>query len=70
MAMGRFGQIVAPWIAGALLGAGWTADRIMIVIACGGLIAAVFVILFRAWFVRQKAQLSGDVVSTRAPPRS
>ena len=70
MAMGRFGQIVAPWIAGALLGAGWTADRIMIVIACGGLIAAVFVILFRAWFVRQKAQLSGEVVSTRAPLRS
>ena len=69
MAMGRFGQIVAPWIAGALLGAGWTAHRIMIVIACGGLIAAVFVILFRAWFVRQKAQLSGDVVSTRAPLR-
>lgn len=52
MAMGRFGQIVGPLIAGALLGAGWTADRIMIVIACGGLIAAVFVVLFRTWFVR------------------
>ncbi len=39
MAMGRFGQIVGPLLAGALLGAGWTADRIMTVIACGGLIA-------------------------------
>ena len=29
MAMGRFGQIVGPLIAGALLGAGWTAGRIM-----------------------------------------
>jgi MFS transporter, AAHS family, 4-hydroxybenzoate transporter len=57
MAMGRFGQIVAPFIAGGLLGAGWTADRIMLVIAGGGLIAAVFVVLFRAWFVRQKAGL-------------
>ena len=54
MAMGRFDQIVAPFIAGALLGAGWTADRIMLVIAGGGLIAAVFVMLFRAWFARQK----------------
>jgi MFS transporter, AAHS family, 4-hydroxybenzoate transporter len=53
MAMGRFGQIVGPLIAGALLGAGWTADRIMMVIACGGLIAAVFVVLFSAWFVRR-----------------
>jgi MFS transporter, AAHS family, 4-hydroxybenzoate transporter len=53
MAMGRFGQIVGPLIAGALLGAGWTADWIMMVIACGGLIAAVFVVLFSAWFVRR-----------------
>lgn len=51
MAMGRFGQIVGPLIAGGLLSAGWSADRIMIVIACGGLIGAVFVVLFRAWFV-------------------
>jgi MFS transporter, AAHS family, 4-hydroxybenzoate transporter len=51
MAMGRFGQIVGPLIAGALLGAGWSAGRIMIVIACGGLIAALFIVLFRAWYV-------------------
>jgi AAHS family 4-hydroxybenzoate transporter-like MFS transporter len=51
MAMGRFGQIVGPLIAGALLGAGWNAARIMIVIAGGGIIAAVFIVLFRAWFV-------------------
>jgi MFS transporter, AAHS family, 4-hydroxybenzoate transporter len=60
MAMGRFGQIVAPFIAGALLGAGWTADRIMLVIACGGLIAAVFVVLFRAWFVRRNVEMGTD----------
>ena len=53
MAMGRFGQIVGPLIAGALLSAGWTASGIMIVIACGGLIAALFIVLFRAWLVRR-----------------
>ena len=54
MAMGRFGQIVGPLIAGALLGAGWTADRIMLVVAGGGLIAAVFVVFFRVWYVAWK----------------
>jgi MFS transporter, AAHS family, 4-hydroxybenzoate transporter len=49
MAMGRFGQIVGPLIAGALLSAGWTADRIMMLIAGGGLIAAVFVLLLAGW---------------------
>jgi MFS transporter, AAHS family, 4-hydroxybenzoate transporter len=51
MAMGRFGQIVGPLIAGALLGVGWTASDIMSVIACGRVIAAVFVIFFRSWFL-------------------
>jgi MFS transporter, AAHS family, 4-hydroxybenzoate transporter len=50
MAMGRFGQIVGPLIAGALLGAGWTADNIMIVIAGAGLIGAVFIVFFGTWF--------------------
>jgi AAHS family 4-hydroxybenzoate transporter-like MFS transporter len=56
MAMGRFGQIVGPLIAGALLGAGWSADRIMIVIACGGIIGAIFVLLFRAWYAVHERQ--------------
>ena len=51
MAMGRFGQIVGPLIAGALLGGGWSAYGIMTVVACGGLVAAVFVVLFHAWQV-------------------
>jgi MFS transporter, AAHS family, 4-hydroxybenzoate transporter len=68
MAMGRFGQIVGPLIAGTLLGAGWTADRIMIVIACGGLIAAVFVALFRAWFVKRNVDgLGAENAAARAP---
>ncbi len=56
MAMGRFGQIVGPLIAGALLGAGWTADRIMMVIAGGGLIAAVFVLLLNGWLSRREPE--------------
>ena len=67
MAMGRFGQIIGPLIAGDLLGVGWTAGPIMIVIGSGGLIAAVFIVLFRAWFVRQKAGRPADDVSTNAP---
>jgi MFS transporter, AAHS family, 4-hydroxybenzoate transporter len=68
MAMGRFGQIVGPLIAGALLGAGWTADRIMIVISAGGVIAAVFILLFRAWFVgRPGGSISGQHPSPSAP---
>ena len=67
MAMGRFGQIVAPWIAGTLLGAGWTADRIMIVIAGGGVIAAVFVVLFGAWFARNAGGIGAAEPSAKAP---
>jgi MFS transporter, AAHS family, 4-hydroxybenzoate transporter len=58
MAMGRFGQIVGPLIAGALLGAGWTADHIMMVIACGAIIGAVFVLLFRAWFAMREKHMT------------
>jgi MFS transporter, AAHS family, 4-hydroxybenzoate transporter len=66
MAMGRFGQIVGPLVAGALLGAGWTADRIMIVIAGGGIIGAVFVLLFRGWYaMHTKAVVAG---AGAAPP--
>jgi MFS transporter, AAHS family, 4-hydroxybenzoate transporter len=56
MAMGRFGQIVGPLVAGGLLSAGWTADRIMMVIASGGVIAAVFVIFLNGWLTRRNLQ--------------
>jgi AAHS family 4-hydroxybenzoate transporter-like MFS transporter len=68
MAMGRFGQIVGPLIAGQLLSAGWTADHIMTVIACGGLIAAVFIVLFRAWYVRRDVNaLATEDASAKSP---
>ena len=67
MAMGRFGQIVAPWIAGTLLGAGWTADRIMILIAGGGVIVAVFVVLFAAWFARNAGGIGMAEPSVKIP---
>jgi len=56
MAVGRFGQIVGPLIAGALLGAGWNATQIMMVIAGGGIIAALFVLLFRTWYAIREQQ--------------
>jgi MFS transporter, AAHS family, 4-hydroxybenzoate transporter len=68
MAMGRFGQIVGPLIAGGLLGAGWTAGPIMTVTACGGLIAAVFVVLFGAWLARRHVEgLAAGAVSAKKP---
>ena len=63
MAMGRFGQIVGPLIAGALLGAGWNAAHIMMVIACGGIIGAVFVLLFRAWYSMREKQSAAQVTA-------
>lgn len=47
MAMGRFGQVVSPLVAGTMLGLGWNAGQIMFAVAFGALVAAVFVILFR-----------------------
>ena len=68
MAMGRFGQIVGPLIAGGLLGAGWTAGPIMTVTACGGLIASVFVVMFSAWLARKHVEgLSAQQATTKTP---
>ena len=68
MAMGRFGQIIGPLIAGALLGAGWTAGPIMTVTACGGLIGAVFVVLFSVWLSRRRVEgLSADQAPAKTP---
>ena len=63
MAMGRFGQIVGPLIAGALLGAGWNAVHIMMVIAGGGIIAALFVLLFRTWYGIRERQSAVEPVA-------
>jgi len=64
MAMGRCGQIVGPLLTGVLLGYGWAAGPIMVVIGIGGLIAAVFIVLFHAWFVR-RARLGVDDASAQ-----
>ena len=68
MAMGRFGQIIGPLIAGVLLGAGWTAGPIMTVTACGGLIGAVFVVLFSVWLSRRRVEgLSAGQAPAKTP---
>ncbi|MGA9323801.1 MAG: MFS transporter [Xanthobacteraceae bacterium] len=68
MAMGRFGQIIGPLIAGGLLGAGWTAGPIMTVTAGGGLIAAVFIVLFGLWLARKHVEgLSAEEAVTKTP---
>lgn len=53
MAVGRFGQMVGPLVAGALLGYGWHASQIMLVIGSGGIVAAAFVVLFKLWTARR-----------------
>jgi MFS transporter, AAHS family, 4-hydroxybenzoate transporter len=68
MAMGRFGQIVGPLLTGILLGYGWSAGPIMVVIGIGGLIAAVFVVLFHAWFVRRAPSATDDPSAQTAMP--
>jgi MFS family permease len=71
MAMGRFGQIIGPLIAGVLLGAGWTAGPIMTVTACGGLIGAVFVVLFSVWLSRRRVEgLSADEAAAKTSERA
>ncbi len=66
MAMGRFGQMVGPLIAGAMLGYGWRADQIMLGIGSGGLIGAVFVVLFRLWFASQGRTVAAELKTTIA----
>jgi MFS transporter, AAHS family, 4-hydroxybenzoate transporter len=64
MAMGRAGQIVGPLLTGILLGYGWSAGPIMVVIGIGGLVAAVFVVLFHAWFVRNAGSGADEASGT------
>jgi MFS transporter, AAHS family, 4-hydroxybenzoate transporter len=66
MAMGRCGQIIGPLLTGILLGHGWAAGPIMVVIGIGGLIAAVFIGLFHAWFVRRPPSLADDALGETA----
>jgi MFS family permease len=66
MAMGRCGQIVGPLLTGVLLGHGWAAGPIMVVIGIGGLVAAVFIVLFHAWFVRRPRSSADDALGEAA----
>ena len=54
MAMGRLGQVAAPLIAGAMLQAGWSIDRMFLAIAVAPAIAAVFVPLVNGAFNRAR----------------
>ena len=45
MAMGRLGQVVGPFVAGALLAVGWEADRIFPVISLFALVCALSVVV-------------------------
>ncbi len=63
MAMGRFGQMIGPLIAGALLGHGWHASQIMTVIGLGGVLAAVGIVLFKLWATHYDLD-----TSVRPPP--
>ena len=59
---------IGPLIAGVLLGAGWTAGPIMTVTACGGLIGAVFVVLFSVWLSRRRVEgLSAGEAPAKTP---
>ena len=62
---------IGPLIAGVLLGAGWTAGPIMTVTACGGLIGAVFVVLFSvcAMFGIKAMTIEGTLTGTLAEAR-
>ena len=57
MAVGRFGQVVSPLIAGAMLAARFDAGEIMLAMAFGALIGAVFVVLFKLRLTRSPAGL-------------
>ena len=57
MAVGRFGQVVSPLIAGAMLVAKFDAGQIMLAMAIGALIGAVFVVFFKFWLTRRPAGL-------------
>ena len=47
MGMGRIGQVIGPLLAGELLRRAWSATDVMLVIAAGPLIAAIFIVLLR-----------------------
>ena len=60
-------HIIDPLIAGALLGAGWTAGPIMTVTACG----PVFVVLFSVWLSRRRVEgLSADEAAAKTSERA
>ena len=63
MAMGRFGQMIGPLIAGGMLAANFSAGQIMLAIGSSGLIGALFVLLFKAW-LSSHGNTSRDMMET------
>jgi AAHS family 4-hydroxybenzoate transporter-like MFS transporter len=62
MAMGRFGQVIGPLVAGAMLGSDFSAGQIMLAISLGAVLAAIFVVLFQAWLA---ARQTTSIVASR-----
>lgn len=65
MAVGRFGQVCAPYIVGQTLAVGMLPSQIMLGAGGAALIGGVFVLLFKLWFSHRQAKstINAEAVS-------
>ncbi len=64
MAIGRFGQVCAPYIVGRSLGIGMPPSQIMLGAGAAALVASVFVLLFKLWLARRPTASAVDAKAT------